>query len=116
MRSDEVKDRMKARYKAKHGVDYAFQNPEVQAKIKAKNQVKLGVDWPMQSKELHEIMHAHSALTQSKNFFNDVLSNDPLYDALFTVDEWLAHRSDVGYEYLWRCKNCGNYVYVKKYL
>lgn len=108
MRSDEVKEGMKARYKAKHGVEHAFQDPNVQAKIHAKNQKNYGVDYPMQSKKLHKIMHEHSALTQTTNFFNNKLSKDPQYEALFTLDEWLKYgRSDNSHEYLWKCKKCG---------
>ena len=108
MYSQEVKDGMKARYKAKHGVEYAFQDPDVQAKIKAKNRKKLGVDWPMQSKELHKVMHEHSARSQTTNFFNNRLSKDPKYEVLFTLDEWLEYGGhDSLHEFLWRCKKCG---------
>ena len=108
MHSQEVKDRMKAHYKEQHGVEYAFQDPEVQAKIRAKNQENLGVDWPMQNKELHKIMHEHSARTQTANFFNNKLSKDPQYEAMFTLDEWLEHgKRDLDYEFLWKCRKCG---------
>jgi len=109
MRSKEVVDGMKARYKETHGVECSFQDPEVQEKIKAKNRENLGVDFPMQNKELHKIMHEHSARTQSTNFYNNVLMHDSRYEALFTLDEWLEHgaKKDISHEYLWRCKKCG---------
>lgn len=109
MRSKEVIEGMKARYKEAHGVEYSFQDPEVLKKIKAKNQENLGVDYPMQNKELHKVMHEHSARTQSTNFYNNVLLNDPQYEVLFPLDEWLEHggKKDFMHEYLWRCKKCG---------
>ena len=108
MKSQKVKDEMKSRYKEKHGVEHPFQDPNVQAKIKAKNQANLGVDYPMQNKELHKVMHEHSALTQTANFFNNKLSKDPQYEALFTLDEWLANNShNTTHEFSWRCKKCG---------
>lgn len=108
MKSQEVKDGMKLRYKKRHGVEHPFKDSNVQEKIKEKNRKNLGVDWPMQNKELHKVMHAHSALTQSVNFFNNKLSKDPQYEALFTLDEWLANNShNTTHEFLWRCKKCG---------
>jgi len=111
MRSSEVKDGMRQRYKEKHGVDYAFQNPEVQAKINAKMQENYGVDWPMQNEELHKIMHANSVKTQKTNFYNNVVKNSKDLVPLFDVDEWIAHAScDIDYEFRWRCKKCGKEI------
>lgn len=107
MRSSIVTDAMKARYRAKHGVDYTFSDPAVKEKIKSTNRAKFGVDWPMQNKDLKAQMTASSARSHRVNFFKNKLCNDPLYEPMFTVDEWLAHgREDNDHEFTWRCKTC----------
>lgn len=97
---------MKDRYKTKHGVEYAFQDPEVQAKIKAKNQMNFGVDWPMQNKEFHKIMHEHSTQTKKRNYFNDVILKYENIEPMFDENDFIKTTGSF-YSLKWKCKHCG---------
>lgn len=107
MRSQEVKDKMRAHYKEQHGVEYSFQDPKVQAKINAKNREKFGVDWPMQSKELHRVMHENSIASKKRKYFNDVILNYENIEPMFDEKDFI-HTTGRFYRLKWRCKACGN--------
>ena len=110
MRSDKVKNEMRQRYRKKHGVDYSFQDPEVKVKINNTNKKNFGVDWPMQNKELHALMHRNSVITQKTNYYNDILAKNEYVEPLFDVTEWIDHSTEIGYDFKWRCKKCGNEI------
>ena len=64
----------------------------------------------MQSKELHEKMHANSALTQKRNYYKNVLLNNPDVEPMFTEDEWVntSCHEHCSSSFTWRCKKCGD--------
>lgn len=108
MKSQEFKSSMRERYKALHGVEHCFENEDVKKKLNKHFQEKYSVDWPMQNPELHKVMHEHSSITQTTNFYNNVILKDEYVCPMFSLDEWLNRdRSNYMQQFKWKCKKCG---------